>query len=169
MDFADLGALARHAGVVAAKMDLALNAGLKTAAKIVRRRVRSKFGHYQQGEGPFPTWAPLTDATMAEREREGYPADQPLLRTGTLRDSYELDSGHMWAGVGSSLPQAEGHELGIPSRGVPARSTLGISFVESERDAFDGLVLEVGAAINLGGKYFSLSADTEHLEPTEAP
>lgn len=169
MNFTDLGALARHAGSVAARMDLAINAGLKTAAKIVHMRVREKFGHYQEAEGPFPRWAPLTDATMAEREREGYPPNEPLLRSGTLRDSYETDAGHMWAGVGSALPQAEGHELGIPSRGVPARSTLGISLVESEKDAFDGLVLELGAVINLGGRYYSLSQDASRLESTEAP
>lgn len=166
MNFANLGALARHAAVVSTRIDGAIASGVRMAAKVVLKRTRAKFGAYQTADGPFQTWPPLTDETKRERVEAGFPADEPLLRTGALRDSYEMDAEGLTAGVGSSSVVAEAQELGVPSRGLPARSTLGMAFVESERDAFDALALEVETVMQYGRSTYALSDDLSRLEPS---
>lgn len=164
MDFLNLGALARHAATISIKVDAALAAGVRGAAKVVLRRTREKFGEYQNQRGPFQTWPELTEATQAEREREGFTPNDPLVRTGELRDSYYTEAEGMTAGVGSDLEKAVGQELGIPDKNVPARSTLGMAVVDSEADAFGEIELELESVFSFGGVGMRLSDDLMQLE-----
>src|SRR5690348_14424850 len=49
---------------------------------------RGYIGHYQGATDGYPTWPPLAERTIRDKERRGYaPPDNPLLRTGDMRDS----------------------------------------------------------------------------------
>src|SRR5207248_766217 len=56
----------------------------------IAERAREKLGTYQPAVGPFEAWPPLAEATKAGREAAGFPADEPLLRTGALADSIDV-------------------------------------------------------------------------------
>ncbi len=99
-------------------------ASLAIAAKMVQEDAQDRIGEYQDAAGGFPAWAPLADSTEAEKARLGYPADAPLLRDGTLRDSIEYEVEGNEAIVGSKLPVAAYQEFGT-SRGLPPRPFLG--------------------------------------------
>jgi len=89
--------------------------------------VRAKFGHQQEG------WPDLADTTQADRARQGYPADEPLLREGALRDAYEVwrDGPDVVVGVRPESDQAviaEAQEFGTAT--IPPRPVLGPTVAE---------------------------------------
>lgn len=69
-------------------------------------------------------WPPLAESTLAEKGRLGYsPPDNPLLRTGELKDSITFGSAGLVGYVGSSDPKAAFHEMGtarMPPRPIYA-------------------------------------------------
>lgn len=70
--------------------------------------------------------ADLADSTQAEREREGYTPNDPLLRSGDLREhesfGYEGDGmGQAFAAAGNSDPKSTWLEHGNASRNLPPR------------------------------------------------
>ena len=72
----------------------------------------------------FPGWPPLAPSTIAEKTRLGYvgqvSATDPLLRTGSLRDSITFEVEELAVTVGSPEPVAAYQEFGT-SRGIPPR------------------------------------------------
>lgn len=127
-DFSLLSFAGHMAGMVA-EIDHAERRGLERAGDIVLEEIGESVGNYQPASGPFEAWAPLAAATMEDRERRGYPADEPELRDGTLRDSYgkTVSKPNFASGgevdVGSNLDIAEWQELGTDK--MPARSIVG--------------------------------------------
>ncbi len=104
------------------------HAALEHAAKIVETEAKAEIGTYQPAAGPFQAWQQLTAYTQADRLAKGYPANDPLLREGTLRDSIEhtvtMDFGPGGvAHVGSDNDIAVYQELGTVT--IPPRSFLG--------------------------------------------
>jgi hypothetical protein len=89
----------------------------------VEKAAKAKFGEYQDEAGPFAGWAQLADSTMADRERQGYPADDPLLRSGETKDSIGHRIGHQEVEIGSDNQILEWLEVGTER--MPPRSTLG--------------------------------------------
>ena len=70
------------------------------------------------GKG-YDSWPELKPETMAERVRLGFKANEPLLRTGQLRDSIQWTSHGNEGFIGSNDPVAVFQELGtsrIPPR-----------------------------------------------------
>lgn len=116
------GFIAKMAAVQMA-VKVAEGAALKRAARIVETEAKAEIGTYQGAAPPFAAWAPLADATQADRVRKGFPADEPLLRTGEMRDSI----GHVVQGrvatIGSNSDKAVWQELGTET--IPPRSFLG--------------------------------------------
>lgn len=98
---------------------------MEQAAQVVEVRAKAIIGHYQTDTGIFPPWAQLADSTMADRARLGFPENEPLLRTGEMRDSIEHVAERHEAAIGSNLDIAEYQELGT-SR-IPPRSFLGVA------------------------------------------
>lgn len=97
---------------------------LEKACQIVEDEAKRVIGSYDYG------WQQLAPSTQAERVRLGYPANEPLLRSGDLRDSisHYLEGAdlvpHEISGyVGSPSKIALYQELGT-SR-IPPRSYLG--------------------------------------------
>lgn len=98
---------------------------LEKAAELIEKEAKAEIGTYQGAAGPFAAWAELADATKDDRAKQGFPENEPLLRTGEMRDSIEhkVDG---WAGeaaVGSDDDKAVWQELGTDK--IPPRSFLG--------------------------------------------
>lgn len=116
-------ALARHLALMAAQSRTGKAAGLDEAGRMLAEDAKGRIGQYQRAVAPFPAWAPLADSTRADRVRQGYPADDPLLREGDLHDSvYHEVKGHT-VHVFSRSPLAPHHEFGTSK--MPPRPFLG--------------------------------------------
>jgi hypothetical protein len=107
-----------------------LHRGLVTVLKQIKATAKSEIGHYQPAVGPFPEWPPLAEATLEGwgpfpgKEELGFaPPDNPLLRYGELRDSFELQAEGLEGVVGSTDPVMLFHEMGTEK--MPARPVLG--------------------------------------------
>ena len=70
--------------------------------------------------------------TKADRASQGYPEDEPLLRSGEMRDSIEHTVGKEEAQIGSNNDKAVWQELGTEH--IPPRSFLGGAMAESVPD-----------------------------------
>jgi hypothetical protein len=96
-----------------------LGDAMVSACKLVRRKARGMIGVEQ------PIWPGLAESTIQDKRRHGYPVPKPLLRTGEMRDSIEIDAPH-WESPGvcvgyvfSNNPIARYQEMGtmhIPPR-----------------------------------------------------
>lgn len=102
---------------------VALKAGLEEVAKLVEKEAKKEIGHYQPEVGSFQAWPELADSTKADRVRQGYTENDPLLRSGELRDSYEHKTSGLEAIIGSESNIALYHELGTSK--MPERPVLG--------------------------------------------
>ena len=123
--FGNLGAFAEHLLKAALAEEIAIREGLSKAAKVVEKEAKAEIGDYQGQDGPFVAWADLADATKADRVRQGFPEDEPLLRTGDLRDSIgtAMSPDGLEAQIGSNSDIAVYQELGTAT--IPPRSFLG--------------------------------------------
>lgn len=90
-------------------------------------------GILQQGGGEYASWAELADSTKAEKDRLGYAFTDdynPLLRTGSLRDSIKhiirSEGAIKQLSVGSDEDIMVWQELGTFR--IPPRSVLGLTF-----------------------------------------
>lgn len=140
--------LAAKLGEIALQQHEMGHHALEKAAVIVEKRAKEKIGEYQDEAGPFAGWAELADATKDDRVRQGYPEDEPLLRTGEMRDSIEHVVADGEAQVGSNDDKAVWQELGTEH--IPPRSFLGGAAVEK----LDDVITLVGehAVASLVGK-----------------
>lgn len=102
---------------------VAAHTSLERVAEAVERTAKSEFGIYQSAVGSFKAWSKLADATKAERVRLGFTENDPLLRTGDLRDSVGHEVEGMDAAIGSTSDVMVYQELGT-SR-IPPRPVLG--------------------------------------------
>jgi hypothetical protein len=125
--------------------------GLGEAAKIIEAEAKAEIGHYQGAAGPFKAWEPLSPATLNGFVHEngtvipGREGDDPLLRTGGLRDSIEHQVSGYVAVVGSNDPKAVWQELGTSNAvyPIPPRSFLGGAAVRKGPEA----VVEIAEAV----------------------
>jgi hypothetical protein len=98
------------------------------ACKLVQRKAKGLIGH------EHPYWQPLADSTIEDKARHGYRVPAPLLRTGEMRDSIEIDAPHhegpgvVVGYVFSNNPIARYQELGtehIPPRPFLSTAAMG--------------------------------------------
>lgn len=115
---------------VAITLPIARHTALEHACQIVEDKAKRLIGTYDAD----PQWPELADATKEDRVRQGFSENEPLLRTGELRDSIHHtvigDTGH----VGSDDNKAVWQELGTKS--IPPRSFLKSALV-SEAHAIE--------------------------------
>ena len=109
---------AKHLLAMPAELTIVQHEILEDACKIVEEEAKRVIGTYDY------QWTPLAESTKRDRVSKGFPADEPLLRTGELRDSisHEVVS-HDTAYVGSPSKIALYQELGTKT--IPPRSFLG--------------------------------------------
>lgn len=126
--------------------------GLTVCAKLIQKTAQAEIGEYQSAAGPFPAWAPLSEATLADKENQGYATPNPLLRTGELRDSIQYEVGTFEAIIGSTSPIAAFQEFGTNSTGwgagIPPRSFIGSAAYRNKNKIITifGSVLVIGIA-----------------------
>lgn len=129
-EFSSFGALSRHFAVLAAVGGEVTHHITEKAAEIIEEDAKKRIGEYQDYVGPFPAWAELADSTKADRAAKGFPEDEPLLRTGTLRDSIKVTARGNEAVIGSDDEVALYQEVGTDK--IPPRPFLGPAGFDSK-------------------------------------
>ena len=120
---------------LAVEMPMAEHAALEAACQIVEDEAKHAIGTYNYN------WPQLAPSTQADRVQQGFPANEPLLRTGEMRDSIEHQvQGHVGY-VGSDNMKAVYQELGTVH--IPPRSFLMGAAMRSEHEIHE-----------LTGRYF---------------
>lgn len=130
-EFQSFGAIARHFAAAALIGEEVSHHITEQGAKIIQKDAQKKLGEYQDAAGPFNSWAELADSTKDDRVAKGFPENEPLLRTGELRDSIEVERHGNEAAVGSAMDIALYQECGT-DRGIPPRPFLGPAAFESK-------------------------------------
>jgi HK97 gp10 family phage protein len=144
--FADLAARLATAD---ADMKLAEEAILEKACQLIEDDAKAAIGTYKY------SWPQLAEATQEQRVALGYSANEPLLRTGDLRDSI----GHVVSGnegfVGTNDPVAPFHEFGTSK--IPPRPFLGpaLEAVGPKIEKMAGRMM-MGAMLHGGPNYHEL-------------
>jgi len=105
---------------------------VKKAAEVVQKDAQARIGSYQDGIGGFPAWANLAESTIQDRINKGFTPDDPLLRTGELRNSIEVQSEGHEAIVGTPDAVALYQECGTEK--IPPRPFLGPAGYASRND-----------------------------------
>jgi len=159
--FGDLGSFASELVAVEVRFHMNLARGLDRVAKKVKQTAKDELGEYQQEIGPFQSWDELADSTKKDRLSQGFSENDPLLRTGELRNSIEhqTDVNKLEASIGSNSDIAVWQELGTAK--IPPRPFLGAA-VELNREAIKRIV--GGAAISglLGESSISQDFEYDH-------
>ena len=134
-EFHSLAHLAAHFAEIALKQHEMEHHALEKVGVIVEKRAKEKIGEYQVQTGPFEAWKELADYTKADRVNKGFSENDPLLRTGDLRDSI----GHQVHGsevdIGSASDIAVYQELGTIK--IPPRSFLGGALIENMEEVMN--------------------------------
>lgn len=140
-EFSDMGKFAAHLAKQAVIGVVALEAASEAIGRHVEKVAKAEFGHYQDEVGPFPAWPELADSTKEDRLKQGYTENDPLLRSGELRDTISHKSSALEVVIGSTDDVMIYHEFGTSK--MPARPVLGPAAHNSKH------VIEelVGAAI----------------------
>ena len=117
-EFSSFKAFAEFLSRLLAREEEAVRVGLEAGIHIAHAESQAEIGHYQSGLGPFEDWGPLAARTVRDRKKLGYTPNDPLLRSGTLRDAIE------------SRVDVDAREaaIGVPSRMVPDASRPGREF-----------------------------------------
>jgi hypothetical protein len=139
----DLASFAAHLMAVAVESEVLKHELLDEACKLVENEAKRVIGTYEYG------WPQLAESTQADRERHGFAPNEPLLRTGGMRESIEHTVHGTDGFVGSNDPKAKWQELGT-SRGIPPRSFLG-GAAAHEGPKIADLVGRTYSAVLLGG------------------
>lgn len=161
----DMAEIMDKAGLAVVKE---IHAAMGEAVEIVQARAKADMGHYQEDIDPFEDWAYLQQSTVDEKERFGFaPPDNPLLRTGTLRDHIEaqVDDGfdrHTIIGqvgvaseqIGDGTAQNPFRDIGdvamwqeLGTEHIPPRSFLGGAAVQTEDKVVDLIGESVAAQV----------------------
>lgn len=142
----DLEQFARELSSASASIATGLETSFRVIVKEIEETAKEEIGVYQPAYGPFDAWAPLAESTKADRVRSGYTEDEPLLRSGELRDSIESEVFGLAAIVGTKSQIGFWQEVGTDS--IPPRPFIGPAYVRK----IDPLLEAIGRAISKGFK-----------------
>lgn len=138
-----IGELAAAFVIVTKEVEHERHAIMEKVAKTLQEEAKRVIGTYDE----VPPWPQLAESTQEERSRLGYQPNEPLLRTGALRDSikFDVDPDGKEASVGTDDEKAVWQEFGTVS--IPPRPFLG-NAIEVKRDeiekiAGDGMIRAV--------------------------
>lgn len=111
--------LAERFAAMRASAETGIPKALETIGAEIERDAKDEIGTYQrENMGDLRPWDELTKATQADRMRAGFSANEPLLRTGDLRDSITHTVEGNRVVIGSDDPIALYQELGTHGPGV---------------------------------------------------
>ena len=138
---------------------------LELAAQYVEAVAKAELGTYQETNmGPLEAWEELAEVTKSDRARKGFTENDPLLRSGELKNSisHETDvSGHE-AVIGSPLQKLVYLELG--TKWMAPRSVLQLAAWRS-RKKIQKIVGEVTVLALLNADFGKLGVFT--FDPLE--
>lgn len=158
-EFDGLAGFIQHLAAAELALHAASHRALDAAAKIVEEDAKQRIGHYQDEAGPFVGWVELADSTKADRAAKGFSENDPLLRTGELRESISREVTSEEAVIGSTSDIAVYQEVGTDK--IPPRPFLGAAAFSNKEKILKILggsmmhALEYGAA----GSHVDLLAD----------
>lgn len=123
----DLEQFAREMSSASASIATGLEVSFRVIVKEIEETAKEEIGVYQPAYGPFDAWVPLAESTKAERIRQGYSEDEPLLRSGELRDSIESEVVGLAAIVGTKSEIGLWQEVGTSH--TPPRPFIGPAYL----------------------------------------
>lgn len=144
----DLDMFAREIAQSSAAIAIGLESQFKLIVKGIEETAKEELGIYQPAVGSFDAWAPLAGSTMAGRESAGYTANEPLLRSGELRDTIESEVIGLAAIVGTKSAIGFWQEVGTDR--IPPRPFIGPAYVRK----IDPLMDAIGLALTTGFKAY---------------
>jgi len=153
-EFAHIGEMVAHLATMAAAETLALHHGLKKCAVAIEKTAKAEIGEYQGEVPPFSGWVELADSTKADRVAQGFTENDPLLRTGKLRDTISHQIDGLEAVIGSDSDIMVYQELGTEH--IPPRAVLGPAAIHNK----DLIIKTLGHAVAEGLLYGSGSTLT---------
>lgn len=142
----NLEQFAREMSSASASIATGLEASFRVIVKEIEETAKEEIGVYQPAYGPFDAWAPLAESTKADRIRQGYSEDEPLFRSGELKDSIESEIVGLAAIVGTKSEIGLWQEVGTAS--IPPRPFIGPAYVRK----IDPFVESIGLTISQGFK-----------------
>lgn len=122
-DFSSPGQFARHLAKLAAVGHEVTHLAADKCGKVIENSAKAEIGFYQKQHGPFPAWEELADSTEADKARNGYPIEAPLLRTGAMQKSISHTTHGNDVVIGSTDKKMVYHEFGTLH--IPPRPVLG--------------------------------------------
>lgn len=140
----DLEQFAREISSASASIATGLESNFRVIVKEIEETAKEEIGIYQPAYGAFDAWAPLAESTKADRVRLGYSKDEPLLRSGELRDSIESEVVGLAAIVGTKNQIGLWQEVGTDR--IPPRPFIGPAYVRK----INPLLEAIGEAITNG-------------------
>ncbi|MCA1179788.1 MULTISPECIES: hypothetical protein [unclassified Pantoea] len=138
----NLEQLGRELSFASTNIASELELGFHIIVKEIEETAKEEIGVYQPAYGPFEAWAPLAESTKADRVRQGYTEDDPLLRSGELRDSIESEVVGLAAIVGTKSQIGFWQEVGTEN--MPPRPFIGPAYVRK----IDPLLEAIGVVIS---------------------
>ena len=102
---------------------------LKRAMELIGRDSADYFsnqGFASQGGVFGSPWQPLSARTLSQKNKS-YPGRGPLVRTGTMQDSFEYNSSNSSVIVTNSAPYFKYHQSTLPRTKIPRRQTMGVN------------------------------------------
>jgi HK97 gp10 family phage protein len=125
---------------------------LEHAGQVVEDEAKRLIGTYDYD----PKWPELADATKEDRVKHGFSEDEPLLRTGKLRDSihHKVESSAHTVHIGSDEDVAVWQELGTSH--IPPRTFLKGAMLNKEKELTHILGKQLHAYLS-SGKFPSAS------------
>lgn len=143
-DFDNPLAFAMHLATLSVTIHRAEHRAMDQVGKLVEKDAKARLGEYQQTVGPFPSWDSLADSTKADRVRQGYPEDQPGVRSGEMRDSITHEASAHDVVIGSPEEKMLWFELGTEKQ--PPRPALGPAVFSNK----DEIASTIGKAVAEG-------------------
>jgi len=154
--FQDFGALAGNLDTARLRHPKAIADELEAQGAAIEALAKSKFGGHQTG------WPPLAESTKAERQRLGFTPDDPLFRSGGLRDAvgHKVEGDIAFIGIepGKTVRGPDGKEVDAAmvmevqeyGRGhVPPRPVFGTVVAEDIDRSVDAFVLGMMTRLEL--------------------
>ena len=160
MNFDSIGAFLAHAATMQADVELAKEAAIEKACQMVQKEAKHVIGTYDYG------WPQLAELTQEDRVRKGFAANEPLLRTGSLRESIEYSAPHHEGNavvgfVGTNHPIAPYQEFGTSK--IPPRSFLRGAAMRKEDEIHKMTGRLMFAALIHGGPHYRELREFMHL------
>lgn len=144
----DLEVFAREISMSSKAIRIELEVGFKSVVEDIEKTAKEELGVYQPAFGPFDAWDTLADSTMASRSSAGYSENEPLLRSGELRDSIQSEVVGLAAIVGTKSDIGLYQEVGTSN--IPPRPFIGPAYVRK----IDKLMDTVGSCMMKGFKAY---------------